>query len=237
MVASELASLSNFHMPSRLRPRHRQSSPKSVSNYGAQSGTDIEMADRKTTRYFRHESANAAESMNKTLKFARYLLLLLIFVMVSSRSADGVHDEETDVNTIVGGEEVRHVTTRTATTTRRSAANRPIERRATPRPTQNLIQHHVPSIGSTRRQVQLKLAMDTDLNVSRNATKPTLRIEPNPNVMIPQNIDTFLQDVSAPRMQKGEVPFFWHILKSGGTTTKDAIGMCLHLVEASESGK
>eukprot|EP01083_Nonionella_stella_P221525 791369_1 len=54
-------------------------------------------------------------------------------------------------------------------------------------------------------------------------------------VAIPNNIESFLRDVHEP-IVKNDVPFFWHILKSGGTSVKDAIGMCLDLVEASESG-
>jgi len=55
-------------------------------------------------------------------------------------------------------------------------------------------------------------------------------------VAIPNNIESFLRDVHEP-IVKNDVPFFWHILKSGGTSVKDAIGMCLDLVEASESGE
>ena len=45
----------------------------------------------------------------------------------------------------------------------------------------------------------------------------------------------FLVDVDEPRME-GDVPLFFHIPRSGGSTIKDILGMCLNLVAASDVG-
>lgn len=74
------------------------------------------------------------------------------------------------------------------------------------------------------------------LNVPRTAMKPSKYSPPNPKLQIPSNLDGFLTDIKKDMGQTNDVPLFWHVLKSGGTTMKDAIGMCLNKVEASESG-
>lgn len=74
------------------------------------------------------------------------------------------------------------------------------------------------------------------LNVPRTAMKPSKFSPPNPKLQIPSNLDGFLTDIKKDMGQTNDVPLFWHVLKSGGTTMKDAIGMCLNKVEASETG-
>ena len=84
-------------------------------------------------------------------------------------------------------------------------------------------------------QAMLRRVKNAHLDVPRTALKPSRYTPPNPSLAIPLNLDTLLVDVNQPQTSS-DIPFFWHILKSGGTTTKDAAGMCLGKVEASESG-
>ena len=54
---------------------------------------------------------------------------------------------------------------------------------------------------------------------------------------VPSVLETNLADLTDPPDDSGvDVPFFWHVPKSGGTTAKEYYGRCLGLVEASESG-
>ena len=76
---------------------------------------------------------------------------------------------------------------------------------------------------------------DSTLYIPRNARRPSRRYEYDQSIVIPSNIDSLLADIDE-AISPSDVPFFWHILKSGGTTVKDAAGMCLGKVEASESG-
>lgn len=52
---------------------------------------------------------------------------------------------------------------------------------------------------------------------------------------IPDNINSAFAAVSEKRLDS-DVPVFWHILKSGGTSIKDIYGTCMSKVEASETG-
>lgn len=85
-----------------------------------------------------------------------------------------------------------------------------------------------------RREFLRKLKADK-VDVPRTALKPTKYTGPNPSIILPSNLNTFLADITQP-LAANDVPLFWHILKSGGTTTKDSIGSCLGKTEASESG-
>ena len=87
----------------------------------------------------------------------------------------------------------------------------------------------------TQVMLRLRRVRKAHLDVPRNPLKPTTYTPPNPALAIPRNLDTLLADIDKP-LSPSDVPFFWHILKSGGTTIKDAAGMCLGKVEASESG-
>eukprot|EP00547_Thalassionema_nitzschioides_P003077 CAMPEP_0194207016 /NCGR_PEP_ID=MMETSP0156-20130528/5892_1 /TAXON_ID=33649 /ORGANISM="Thalassionema nitzschioides, Strain L26-B" /LENGTH=385 /DNA_ID=CAMNT_0038933687 /DNA_START=67 /DNA_END=1224 /DNA_ORIENTATION=- len=54
--------------------------------------------------------------------------------------------------------------------------------------------------------------------------------------LIPSSLD-YLADLSDEYTKENpEVPFFWHVAKSGGSTIKDMYSNCYGLVEASESG-
>jgi hypothetical protein len=69
----------------------------------------------------------------------------------------------------------------------------------------------------------------------RNAIRPQHYSLPNPSQRIPEDLEQFYTDSSIP-LSENDVPIFWHILKSGGTTFKDMYGECFNFVEASESG-
>ncbi len=86
-----------------------------------------------------------------------------------------------------------------------------------------------------RMKQRLKRIKDAEVIVPRLATKPSHRIQPNPSLQIPQNIDKMFQDITTPR-QSTDIPVFWHILKSGGTSMKDLFGECMAKVEAAEAG-
>ncbi len=82
---------------------------------------------------------------------------------------------------------------------------------------------------------KLRKIKETEIDVPRLALKPSRIIEPNPSIQIPQNIDMMFQDITTPR-QVNDIPVFWHILKSGGTSMKDLFGQCMAKVEAAEAG-
>lgn len=86
-----------------------------------------------------------------------------------------------------------------------------------------------------RIRMKLQRIKESELDVPRLATKPSRMRQHNPSLIIPQNIDKFYQDIALPRTA-GDVPVFWHILKSGGTTMKDIFGACMGKVESSEAG-
>merc|ERR1719410_1069330 len=60
--------------------------------------------------------------------------------------------------------------------------------------------------------------------VARTATNSTLN-----------DFEVFV-DTNEPFVRKVDVPFFWHIPKSGGTSLKNMYSQCYNMVEASESG-
>ena len=111
-------------------------------------------------------------------------------------------------------------------------------------PTQNSEQHtergtiniiDTESLHRNKNEMMERIQKAT-LNVPRTVMKPSKYSPPNPKLQIPSNLDGFLTDIKKDMGQTNDVPLFWHVLKSGGTTVKDAIGMCLNKVEASESG-
>lgn len=110
-----------------------------------------------------------------------------------------------------------------------------------PTPIALIEKHNVIAIAKEQKpdpvetQAMLRRVKNAHLDVPRTALKPSRYTPPNPSLAIPLNLDTLLVDVDQPQTSS-DIPFFWHILKSGGTTTKDAAGMCLSKVEASESG-
>ena len=59
-------------------------------------------------------------------------------------------------------------------------------------------------------------------------------------IHLPERFEEKLADIDDPRIlptkDGGDTPFYWHVLKSGGTTVKDWYAECLHLVEACEIG-
>jgi len=54
---------------------------------------------------------------------------------------------------------------------------------------------------------------------------------------LPEFFDRF-GDISEPfnKKENGDIPFFWHISRAGGSTVKDILGGCLGLVQASNVG-
>lgn len=100
---------------------------------------------------------------------------------------------------------------------------------------QNLQEPASPPIELNHRREFLRKLEAEKVDVPRTALKPTKYTGPNPSIILPSNINTFLADITQP-LAANDVPLFWHILKSGGTTTKDSIGSCLGKTEASESG-
>ena len=84
-------------------------------------------------------------------------------------------------------------------------------------------------------QQKLRKIKNSEIDVPRLAMKPSRIIEPNPSIQIPHNIDLMFQDITTPR-QVNDIPVFWHILKSGGTSMKDLFGQCMAKVEAAEAG-
>ena len=72
--------------------------------------------------------------------------------------------------------------------------------------------------------------------ISRHANKPTIYADPNPDLEIPSNIDSKLANVADSSIGSSDIPLFWHILKSGGTTVKDFYAECFGFIEATEAG-
>ena len=87
----------------------------------------------------------------------------------------------------------------------------------------------------TGNNLRKKKKEDQEINVPRFAVTPTKISLHNPFLPIPDNIDEFFRDVNTPR-RKTDVPLFWHIHKSGGTSMKDILGECMGKVEAAEAG-
>ena len=72
--------------------------------------------------------------------------------------------------------------------------------------------------------------------ISRHANKPTMYTDPKPDLEIPSNIDSKLANVAESSIGSSDIPLFWHILKSGGTTVKDFYAECFGFIEATEAG-
>lgn len=53
---------------------------------------------------------------------------------------------------------------------------------------------------------------------------------------IPKVIDSVIANLKDPYTPKKDIPFFWHIPKSGGTSIKNMYSQCYNMVEASETG-
>mmetsp|Transcript_15627 Transcript_15627/g.18160 ORF Transcript_15627/g.18160 Transcript_15627/m.18160 type:complete len:480 (+) Transcript_15627:60-1499(+) len=84
-------------------------------------------------------------------------------------------------------------------------------------------------------KAKLKLIKESELHVKRFAMKPSRIREHNLSVKIPEAIDQMYQDITTASLDS-DIPVFWHILKSGGTSIKDIFGSCMHMVEATEAG-
>lgn len=102
----------------------------------------------------------------------------------------------------------------------------------------NKMNNEVTAISDETRdaiKARLQKIKEEEIDVPRLATKPSRIRTHNPSITIPPNLDLFYQDITSPRIAT-DIPIFWHILKSGGTTMKDLFGECMDKVEASEAG-
>jgi len=55
-------------------------------------------------------------------------------------------------------------------------------------------------------------------------------------VRLPKAIDQNLANVNDPYVEDAEIPYFFHIPRSAGSTVKDILGSCIHLTTASDVG-
>lgn len=164
---------------------------------------------------------NATEDFRKTLKLARFICVVVCFSAILN------WDKQTSLaNRFPEPESIAKVASRDEAPVTRRRLPPPRIRHDTGRP--NTMQNNV-------AKPVMKKKKFSGLRVRRNAMKPTRKYNPNPSIVIPPNLEALLSDIKEP-MSKSHVPIFWHILKSGGTTVKDAAGVCLRKVEASESG-
>ena len=190
-----------MYAPSRLRPRHRVHSLELGDNAYQKSPSR-----RKSLQ--QTESANAAESLKKTINVAKLLSLVISVILLITWEGKAMRVTPIPLSDLGvasnGGNQL-------------TSSQDPV----------------VPASKEVKAMLRrVKLA---HLVIPRDARKPSRYMKPNPSLSIPSSVDSFLTDVSEP-ISPSDVPLFWHILKSGGTTIKDAVGMCLGKVEASESG-
>lgn len=216
MVASDTIAFNDYYIPSQIRPRHRRDSQ--VLDTTEESINDVNSAEAKrASRNIRIQSIKSNDIFKKSLKVARVLVCLILLVIIAKKKSSefnrnfGEIDITTDYRQNYGSRE--HLE-------RNSHIFEPTELKS----------------NTVIRRMRIRSKSQLGVELPRNKRKPPPQgIELSTSISIPKNLDLTLQDLSKP-IQEGEVPFFWHILKSGGTTIKDAIGMCLGKVEATGSG-
>jgi len=186
----------------------RRGSPPGSPRLGSSAGRLETSADlkRRSTKAFQLESSNSARNFGKTLRFARFFIIGSL------------------VTAFITWE--NHFRPRPGVLTDLPEAQGAID---------ELLKPRMGTPDPAETQAMLRRVEKAYLDVPRSAFNPTKYTPPNPALTIPRNLDILLADIDKPH-SPSDVPFFWHILKSGGTTTKDAAGMCLKKVEASESG-
>jgi hypothetical protein len=186
----------------------RRGSPPGSPRLGSSAGRLETSADlkRRSTKAFQLESSNSARNFGKTLRFARFFILGSL------------------VTALIKWE--NHFRPRHGVLTDSPEPQGAID---------ELLKPRMGRPDPAETQAMLRRVERAYLDVPRSALNPTKYTPPNPALTIPRNLDILLADIDKPH-SPSDVPFFWHILKSGGTTTKDAAGMCLKKVEASESG-
>lgn len=82
---------------------------------------------------------------------------------------------------------------------------------------------------------KVKVVVEEVFDVPLEARQATRFSSPKPDLQIPENLEKYFTDTNKP-ISPTDIPLFWHILKSGGTSMKHGIAFCLGKVEASESG-
>lgn len=82
---------------------------------------------------------------------------------------------------------------------------------------------------------KVKISVEEVFDVPLEARQATRFSSPKPDLQIPENLERHFTDTNKP-ISPTNIPLFWHILKSGGTSMKHGIAFCLGKVEASESG-
>ena len=207
-----------MYEPSTLRPRQRPSTTKLV---GLEDSAYLKK--RSSIRKSQIESTNAAENFRRTVKIARVMCLLVAMVLMINLESQLVQRPSIQISELRNVEQAQEESAKPAAQLRRRGESKS-EHKVEDNPT-----------SKESNQEMLRRVKMAFVDIPRNAKKPTKYTKPNPSIVIPHDLESLLVDISEPR-SSSEVPLFWHILKSGGTTSKDAAGMCLGKVEASESG-
>ena len=92
--------------------------------------------------------------------------------------------------------------------------------------------HNIPSVSDF-------IGEDTNNAASKKMVFNIERIKnpPHPpnDVMLPTNIEENLLDIGLPR-RSTDVPLFWHVPRSAGSTMKEIMGSCFNLVLAADEG-
>ena len=233
MIVSDPSStsLSDPYNPSHLRPRHRREQSPAAC---AQLKTDTGKKKTLTSRY--SKGKESTERMKEKLTFLRYVGLILILVLMMPDKANMNAENSVDLTTKHTKSLAHNFSSGTGTSNLRVP---PKKRRKTRRGrnTGASAEGKIKSSNASERQDDRNISnANKEVREREGTMKDINQSDSNILVAIPNNIESLLRDVHEP-IVKNDVPFFWHILKSGGTSVKDAIGMCLDLVEASESGE
>lgn len=228
VVSDPSTSLSEPYNPSHLRPRHRRE--QSPAEY-ARLKNNTEKKKTLTSRY--SKGKESTERMKEKLTFLRYMGLILILVLMMPDKAVN-HNMDAEKSVRKTKSSINQFSS-VASNPRVPPKRRKKTRRG--RRTDGSAEERKKSSNASSHQDDRKKSNATnEVKKREGTTKHSNQFGSNIAVVLPSNIELFLRDVHEP-IEKNDVPFFWHILKSGGTSVKDAIGMCLGLVEASESGE
>jgi len=205
-----------------LSPGPRQ---RLVLPMGLENSAYLKKKHSKKRRYNQHKK-NADEDFRKTLKVARGVICIFVCLTIV------LWENQASLGTPISLSELGN-DARNADHDRKQLP--PQQQRHDENYTSKKVVRGSQEKISDQAKTMLRNRNDADLQIPRNARKPTRPYKSNPSIVIPSNLNALLSDVGKP-ISHSDVPFFWHILKSGGTTVKDAAGMCLGKVEASESG-
>ena len=94
-----------------------------------------------------------------------------------------------------------------------------------------------PSVHSAMKDQYLNRSnheMQRMAELVRKVSRPNVDQEGNP-IVLPQELSN-ISDIRVPIDRSKDVPFFWHIPRSGGSLIKNTAAYCLDLVQASNMG-